>query len=253
MKLPPSAVTPTKREPLVVPPAKGRPRGVKDAVHYELKLGEEAARKEVALIMDGVRYGLFVDLDPPLPVNAYMQLRNVAMMERLFGFTEDEVTTRLACEPGIVASLRRHPHYQAVLDAVGESARQVGGIRTIDGAAEQAEGRVAKEMLLMAMTAGSREKTVALAAFADRRSPKRTRGDGETNVFVFPTNALELIQLGLARGRASVDPHQPPQVSLPGGELPTVVARLEPEDDDAIDGEVLNVPLARVVTPPKGV
>jgi hypothetical protein len=214
-------------------PPKGRPRGTKDALSLEMKAGEVAASKELSLIVGAVQYGLFLDLDPPLTVPAFMKLRNVAMMRRFFGMSAEEMASRLAMPPEEMDTLLAHPHCGAVETALSEAAKRIGGLTSLDDVAKEAEVRAGKEMMLIALTAGTREKMKALGDLADRRSPKpgRNRGEGKQVGKVFAADTLELIKLGW-------ELHQKGSAALGPG-LDSDVVDVEP-----IDAGVLNVPKA---------
>lgn len=204
-----------------------------DALSQEIAAGEEAAAKEVALIMDGVRYGAFADLDPPLSVGEFLDLRKVAMLRRLFGHDVPMTATRLGRTVATINLLLRHPHFERVDNLIVENARKVGGATSLDELVKEMGVRAGKEMALMAATGPSREKAAMLNALTDRVSPKQGRREKPSNARVFPDNLLETIKLGMELQKGVE------QRAIGAGSVDVVDAELV---DTSIDGGVLNVP-----------
>jgi hypothetical protein len=180
--------------PLV--PKKGE-RPVNDALSQELAAGVEAATKEVSLITDGVRYGVFADLDPPLSVGEFLDLRAVAIMRRLFGYNEFRIAERLGKQRSTVDQLLAHPNFTRIDGVLLENVRRVGGATSLDELVKEVGVRAGKEAALMALGGPAREKASAIAALVDRVSPKQGRREKPSNARVFPANLLATIKLGM--------------------------------------------------------
>lgn len=238
--------------PPVGPPPKGPLRGTKDAVSRLMRAGEDAARDELTVIMNHVRYGHFIDLEPPLHVDTYQKLLNLSMLRRFFSFDLDEIAARLHATQDELDELLTHEHYAAVERAVIEAAKAVNGADTIDKVAELAEPRVAKKYLLEAFSGHNvREQMRAVDAMADRRAPKPSRRAGEGAApMMFPADMLAVMQLAMEAGRRQGQGQgQGQQAALPPGApdhlVTSSVVPTDPENDDTVDAEVLNVPGAR--------
>lgn len=215
-----------------------------DPLHHELIAGENAASKELSLIMDSIRYGQFADLDPPLPVDVFIRLRNIAMIRRFFSLTVEQISQRLILPIADINALTAHPHYQTVLSAINEAARKVAGMESIYSVAKEAETRIGKELLLTGVGGSSREKFKALESLADRLSPKRPRADGKQAAErVFSPDTIELIKMGLEVGLGHRD-RKPAEVEahVNRPNLPALPASIDVDTDDTIDAETLNVP-----------
>lgn len=168
-----------------------------DTLTREIAAGEEAAAKEISLIMDGVRYGAFADLDPPLSVGDFLDLRTVAMLQRFFGMDAARIATRLGRTITTINLLLRHTYFERVDDFIAENARKVGGATSLDDLVKEIGLRAGKEMGLMGMNAPAREKVAALNALVDRVSPKQGRREKPSNARMFPNDLLETIRLGM--------------------------------------------------------
>lgn len=202
-----------------------------DHLTQQLAAGEEAVAKEIALICDGVRYGPFGDLDPPLPVSEFMDLRAVAIMKRLFGYDEFRIAERLGRQRSTVDRLLGHPHFSKVDDLLRENIREVGGASSLDDLVKKVGVRAGKEAALIAMGGPSRERASAVNAFMDRVVPKRPRDDKPGGrSLVLPENLLATIN-------RAIEMHGAGQKALDSGDV--VDAEVV-----EIDAGVLNVPKA---------
>lgn len=237
-------------------PSAPRGRGSKsrrlraDPLSTEIATGEDTAAKEVALIMQPIRYSAFYDLDPPVAVDTFMRLRNVAMMRKLFSLSKIEMAARLGIETRVLDDLISHPHLPRLESAIVDSARRLSEQATLDDVAKSAEVIVAREMLHTAINAPSNSpiKHKALEGLADRVAPKRSRSESGKGAAgrIFPPDTLELIRLGLDIGRqvAAIESgSRPPTPAIgPGDPTSTPNTPDQVSGTDVIDAEILNVP-----------
>lgn len=213
-----------------------------DSFAAELDAGREAASRELAVVMEAVRYGAFMDLDPPLPVDAFLRIRHVAMADRFFSYDDAALAARLRLTPAQLEEARSHVHYPRIFSEITTAARRVNKLSTIDEIAQEVSVRVGKDMALIAARGSNRERQASLNALADRVAPKKTRADVPTTTRVFPPEVLELIKLGMELGEGRA-----------GRARSSVIARVDDVtaaspplaadyDDDAVDAEVLRLP-----------
>lgn len=208
---------------------------------------EQAAKDELArfvsLVTREVQWSQFLgsgepgEPEPP-SVPVFMDLRTLGMVDAFFGYDDALVCQKLSWAPETVASLRANPFYPIIKQALFDAARRLGGAKTIDQVAEVLEGAVGRQMASVALLDGGDAKIRGkmLESFADRRSAKISRGVDGAGGIVFPERLLELMEAGLAMEHHLLKKAAPP--ALPDG---GPVIDLEVLDD-AIGGDVLNVP-----------
>lgn len=248
--------TVTMAHPAGVPRPK-KPKVPRDAVTRHLADTASWAERDLQFVMSRVRYGQFIDLDPPLPLDAFLKLLNYVMLRRFFSFTKEKLAERLGIPYPDIVALESHVHYKVIDDAVVESAKSLASLKSIDDIAQDTALRAGQELALTATAGGVRERLAAVNALADRVSPKRSRA-GDTNakgpVIHFPPNTVELMQLTFrmvgerqaAQLEATVE--RPTDSGGEGGAAsPPALLPGDPAADTTIDAEVLNVPKQRVV------
>lgn len=186
-------------------------------------------RTFMLMLAEHVKYSDFIDLEPALSTSDFLKLRNLAIIDRFYQLTDEEITAKTGNAAAQVKRLREHPHMKTILAAIEEKARHLAKPRTFDKWAEDAEDRVAAETLAVALTEGkSKEKLAALAEFSSRTSGKKGRDDGGQRAPMFPEDVLKLMYY--AR-------HVLPPIPAP---------------DEEVNGSVLRVPGTRKLLPGGG-
>lgn len=170
------------------------------------------------LVAESVPYSQFLELDPPLKVNRFLEMRTLAILDKFWDLEDSEIIEKLHIDAKCLPSLRGNPHYPAVCAAVTEAARTFARPRSLDEWARDTEDKVAADLYLIGTGDGlARDRVAALVAFADRRSAKKTREPEAGGQMMMPANLVQAIQFVMGQGAV-------PQL---GGE---------------VDGSVLNVP-----------
>lgn len=233
-------------------PRTKKPKTPRDAVTRHLADTASWAERDLQFVMSRVRYGQFIDLDPPLPLDAFLKLLNYVMLRRFFSFTREKLAERLGIPHADMEALESHVHYGVIDAAVLESARTLGSLKSIDDIAQDTALRAGQELALTATAGGVRERLAAVNALADRVSPKRSRAGDTTAkgpVIHFPPNTVELMQLTFKMVGERQAAQLEAKVERPTGEgtAPPALPPGDPAADTTIDAEVLNVPRQRAV------
>jgi len=170
------------------------------------------------LVTESVHFSQFLDLDPPLKVNRFLEMRTLAVLDQFWELPDAEIAEKLNADPRHLANLRANPHYPAVCAAVAEAARNMAKPRTLDEWARDTEDQVAADLYLIGTGEGmTRDRVAALTAFADRRSAKKGREPEAGGQMMMPPNFVTALQFIMNQGAV-------------------------PPVDGQVDGGVLNVP-----------
>lgn len=169
--------------------------------------------------MDFVPYSKFIDLEPRLKVNRFLEIRTLYVLDEFWDVTDEEICEKLYVEPAQLAALRANPHYPTVGAAIQAAAAGLAAAKTLDEWAEAVEDQTAAELWMIGSGDGlARDRVAALTAFADRRSAKKGR-----------------------------EPDPAPPISLPPGFVESIMWVMKQREVTGaivgdVDGGVLNVP-----------
>jgi hypothetical protein len=160
-------------------------------------------------------------------VDRYLKLRNLAMIDRFYEKTDEEICEKLGTTLVYLMELRADPRFETLASAIKEAASALSQARTMDEWAEAVQDRVAQELFLVGVNGKTaRDRVPALEAFADRTSAKKGREAEPGKGIFLPEDLVNVINFALQR--------QP--IALPSASAPEAIE---------ISGSVLNVPAAK--------
>lgn len=153
----------------------------------------------------------------------------VAMADLFAEYEDGKLVKILGVFPTWLDSIREHPQFEPVRDAVAEATRKLRDARGVDSLAELLEGDVAIEVGATALFAKSgREKQAAQDALLDRRSAKKGRGGEVASIHLHLPEGFQTTRERALRIEAEILKER--RLSLPAPE------------DDIIDAAFVRVP-----------
>lgn len=235
-----------------------------DPATLTLNLGSETTGRDLALILDAVRYGQFTEMTVP----RFLLIRNCVLLTRFFGLSPTQIAAKIGQPVPEIERALASMDYRKVDAAVQAATRSHSEARSIEDVAKGAEVRIANEMLFAGLTSStaSKNKLPALDGLMDRVAPKKPRDSGKGgSARQFPPDLIAMIELGMDLGErrndrkrpappqlltATIetaspddDQPQPPTPALPANATPDAEdAEIIESDGDAVDASRLNVP-----------
>lgn len=186
---------------------KGRPPGTtkpvlsgrKTKASGDMFQNDRAAKRFLEAVLEHVPYSQFIDCNPPLMVDEYLTLRNLALIDRFWGWTDETIRDKIGYEALTLQQLRSHAHYGAIKDKLVETAIELSKPASMATWAKRVEDRAAMEMFLLSVGDGKnhKDRLTALESFLDRTSAKMGRESESGPSITIPSDVLQSIRFAL--------------------------------------------------------